>query len=60
MEKKLVFRGRTKHVEITCHLVQDHVKKTLKKVKYIASKDQVVDIVTKPLSRMWFENLKYI
>jgi len=39
MEKNLVFRGRIKHVEITCHLVQDHVKKTLKKVKYIASKD---------------------
>jgi hypothetical protein len=39
MEKNPVLRGRRKHVEITCHLVQDHVEKTLKKVKYIASKD---------------------
>ncbi len=58
MEKNLVFRRRTKHLEIICHLVRDHVKKTLKKVKYIASKDQDVDIVTKPLSRVWFENLR--
>ncbi len=31
MAKNLVFKGRTKHVEITCHHVWDHVKKTLKK-----------------------------
>ncbi len=60
MEKNLVFRGKTKHVEKTYHLVRDHVKKTLKKVKYIASKNQAVDILPKALSQVWFENLKYI
>jgi hypothetical protein len=42
MEKNMLFRGRTKHVEITCYLVQDYVKKTLKKIKYISSKDKLL------------------
>lgn len=44
--QKTWFSLEAKHVEITCRLVRDHVKKTLKKVNYIASKDQAIDIIT--------------
>jgi hypothetical protein len=39
MAKNLVFKGRTKHVETTCHFIWDHVKKTNIEAKYIASRD---------------------
>jgi hypothetical protein len=59
MAKNLVFRRRTKHVETTCHLIWDHVKKIDIEVRYIASKYQAANILTKPLSWARFENLKY-
>ncbi len=60
MAKNSLFRRRTKHVETTCHLIWDHVKKTNIEIRYIASKDQATNILTKPLNWARFEILKYI
>lgn len=43
-----VFHERTKHIEIDCHLVRDHLKACLFELRHVTSIAQVVDILTKP------------
>jgi hypothetical protein len=44
-----VFHARTKHIEIDFHFVSEHVAGRLLDIKFISSKDQVVDGFTKAL-----------
>lgn len=46
----LVLHARTKHVELDYHFVRDQAAAKTLKVSFISSKDQLVDILTKPLS----------
>jgi hypothetical protein len=45
----LVFHARTKHIEVDFHFVSEQVAGRLLDIKFISSKDQVVDGFTKAL-----------
>ncbi|XP_019155412.1 PREDICTED: uncharacterized protein LOC109152273 [Ipomoea nil] len=53
-----VFHARTKHVEINFHFLQDKVATGELQVSFISTKDQLVDIFTKPLRTLRFEFLR--
>jgi len=44
-----IFHARTKHVEVDYHFVRDRVAKKEIEVRFISSRDQLVDVLTKPL-----------
>jgi hypothetical protein len=49
-----MFHARTKHIEVDFHFVREQVARKAMEVRFISSKDQVADILTKPLSRAPF------
>ena len=53
-----VFHGRMKHIERDFHFVREYVKAGKLKIAYISTKDQLADILTKPLPKLWFVKLK--
>jgi hypothetical protein len=44
-----VFHARTKHVEIDYHFVREKVQQKTLEVRFISSKDQLADGLTKPI-----------
>jgi len=53
-----VFHARTKHVEIDYHFVREKVQQKTLNVRYISSKDQLADRLTKPIVSALFSFLK--
>ena len=53
-----IFHARAKHVELDFHFVRDKVAKKDLQVKYISTKDQLADILTKGLSSSRFQFLR--
>ena len=49
-----VFHARTKHVEVDYHFVCDRVTKQEIQVRFISFKDQLADVLTKPLPPVSF------
>ena len=49
-----VFHARTKHVEVDYHFIRDRVAKREIQVRFISSKDQLADVLTKPLPPVSF------
>lgn len=58
MAANLVFRARTKQIELDYHFVCEHVKIGTHKVHFIPSVDQPMDILTKRISSPRFAVLR--
>ena len=50
-----VFHDKSKHIEIKYQYICDMVEKGVVKLQYVATDQQVVDVLTKPLSKVKFE-----
>ena len=53
-----VFHSRMKHVAIDYHFIQDQVQSGALRVTHVSSADQLVDVLTKPLLRSRFQELR--
>ena len=53
-----MFHDRLKHIEIRYHFIRDMVQRGALKLQYISTDEQVVDVMTKPLSRVKFEHFR--
>lgn len=51
------FHRRSKHIDVRYHYIRELLKSGKLLVEYVASKDQVADICTKPIQRITFVNL---
>ena len=58
ISKNLVMHSKTKHIPIKYHFLREQVLEQKVKLEYVPSKEQVVDIFTKPLPRVVFEYLR--
>jgi histone deacetylase 1/2 len=52
-----IIHARTKHVEVDYHFVRDRVTKKEIQIHFISSKDQLADVLTKPLVSFAFTSL---
>jgi len=57
ISNNLVMHSKTKHILIKFHFLQERVTEKHVKLEYVGTKEQVVDIFTKPLPR---ENFEYL
>lgn len=53
-----VMHSRTKHVDVNYHFVRDRVAFHSLRVSFVSSKDQLADLLTKPLSIPRFTSLR--
>jgi hypothetical protein len=53
-----VVHSKTKHIPIKFHFLRERVMSKVIKVEYVGTKDQIVDVFTKPLPKMQFEILR--
>ena len=51
ISKNLVMHSKTKHIPIKFHFLREHVIEKNIKLEYLETKEQIVDIFTKPLPR---------
>lgn len=58
LAKNLVAHGRSKHIETRFHYLRDQVNKGKIELVYCKTKEQVVDLLTKPLKIDRFELLR--
>jgi hypothetical protein len=50
-----LFHDKSKNTKIHYHYIHDMVQRGALKLQYISMDEQVVDVLTKPLSRVKFE-----
>jgi hypothetical protein len=58
MTENFVFHDKSKHIEIRYHYICDMVQRGSIKLQYVSTDEQVVDVLTKPLSRVKFEHFR--
>ncbi|GJY59650.1 hypothetical protein Tco_0459542 [Tanacetum coccineum] len=58
LSKNPVQHSRTKHIEIRHHFLRDNVQKGNISIEKVASKDNLADILTKPLKREQFNYIR--
>jgi hypothetical protein len=49
-----VFHDKSKHIDIRYHYIRDMVQKGAMKLQYVATYEQIANMLTKPLSRVKF------
>jgi hypothetical protein len=57
MADNRVEHSRTKHVDIRYHFLRDHQQRDIE-VAYVSTKEQLVDIFTKPVDEKTFSKLR--
>ena len=57
ISKNPVMHSKTKHIPIKYHFLREQVLSKVIKLEYVGTKDQIVDIFTKPLPKSQFETL---
>jgi hypothetical protein len=55
MKTNPVFHDKSKHIKIQYHYIRDMVQRGVVKLQYVGTDEQVVDVLTKPLSCVKFE-----
>ena len=50
-----MFHDKSKHIEIKYHYIRDMVHRGALKLQYIATDEQIADVLTKLLARVKFE-----
>ena len=50
-----VFHDKSKHIEIKFHYIRDMVQRGAMKLQYIATDEQIADVLTKPLAIVKFD-----
>ena len=50
-----VFHDKLKHIEIKYHYIKDMVQRGVVKLQYVATNEQIDDLLTKPLAKVKFE-----
>ena len=55
MLENLVFHDKSKHIEVKYHYIRDMVQRGAVKLQYVATDEQIADVLTKPLDRVKFE-----
>eukprot|EP00253_Pinus_taeda_P029864 PITA_29864 len=58
ISKNPIMHSKTKHIPIKYHFLREQVIEKNVKLEYVPSKEQVADILTKPLPRETFEYLR--
>lgn len=58
LSKNPVFHDRSKHIELRFHFIRECVEKNRVKVQYISTSEKLADILTKPLGRDRFCELR--
>ena len=58
ISKNPVMHSKTKHIPIKFHFLREQVTEKNIKLEYVETKEQIVDIFTKPLPRETFEYLR--
>jgi hypothetical protein len=53
-----VFNNESKHIEIWDHFIRDMLHRGAIKLQYVSTNEHVVDVLTKPLSRVKFEHFR--
>ena len=53
-----VFHDKSKHIDIKYHYIRDMVQRGAVKIQYVATDEQIADVLTKQLSRVKFEYFK--
>ena len=58
ISKNPMMHSKTKHIPIKFHFLREQVIEKNIKLEYVETKEQIVDIFTKPLPRETFEYLR--
>jgi len=58
LTENLVFHDRSKHIDLEYHYIRDMVQRKVIKLKYIATEEHAVDILTKPLPLTKFAHFR--
>ena len=55
MSENSVFHDKSKHIEIKYHYIRDMVQRGAVKFQYVATEEQIANVLTKPLDRVKFK-----
>jgi hypothetical protein len=58
MMENLAFHNESKHIDIRYLFIRDMLQRRAIKLQYDSTDEQVVDVLTKPLSRLKFEHFQ--
>ena len=52
MSENPVFHDNSKHIKIKYHYIRDMVQRGAVKLQYVATEEQIADVLMKPLARV--------